>query len=135
MITSFLSKDFEGKRIRLNPIDRYVCLTDMARNTGKKVNDFLRLENTREFIEALSFVTGIPVTNLLIVGDKSTRTWAHPHVAIKFAGRLSAKFEVMMMGWIDELLSTGKVELQSAPTPAVVIATNDIEECTTLVTR
>lgn len=120
-------KLFEGKKIRIDPTNNYPCLTDMARATGKKVNDFLRLDSTNDFIGELSFVAGIPVTNLLFVGDKSTGSWAHPQLAIKFAGWLSAKFEVLMTGWIFELLSTGKVELNHVPTPLAIIATDDIE--------
>jgi KilA-N domain len=126
MLARIVSKDFEGKKIRINQTDCYVCLTDMAKATGKKVNDFLRLDNTRDFIRELSSIAGIPVIELLLTTSGNTgKTIAHPQIAIKFAGWLSAKFEVMMTGWILELLTTGKVELQSAPTPAVVIAIDD----------
>lgn len=128
MLARIVSKDFQGKKIRINQVDGYACLTDMARATGKKVNDFLRLDNTRDFIRELASITGIPAIELLITTSGNTgKTIAHPQIAIKFAGWLSAKFEVIMTSWILELLTTGKVELNSASTAPVVISTDDVE--------
>lgn len=120
-------KLFNGKKIRIDPSDNYVNLTDMARSSKKKVNDFLRLENTTDFIQELSVVAGYPVANLLYVGNKSTNTWAHPQIAIKFAGWLSPDFEVLMTSWIFELLATGKVELPQQPDPKVLLFADDAD--------
>ncbi len=128
MLARIVSKNFEGKQIRINQIDGYACLTDMAKATGKKVNDFLRLDNTRDFLRELASITGIPAIELLITTSGNTgKTIAHPQIAIKFAGWLSAKFEVIMTSWILELLTTGKVELNTASTPAVTVAIDDPE--------
>jgi KilA-N domain len=111
MNSSSIVRHFNEEPIRFDPSNNFVNLTDMAKATRKKVNDFLRLDNTQEFIGELSFATGIPAANLLHVGDKSTGSWGHPQLAIKFAAWLSAKFEVLMTSWIFELLTTGKVEI------------------------
>jgi hypothetical protein len=42
--------------------DGYINLTKMAQANGKKLNDYLRLETTKAFLDELSTVTGIPVT-------------------------------------------------------------------------
>ncbi len=119
-MATFISKAFSGKHIRINSIDHYVCLTDMAKATGRKVNDFLRLDNTQDFINELSSNTGYPAIELLIATAGNTgKTWAHPQIAIKFAGWLSPAFEVLMTSWIFELLSTRKVELEQPPEPKI----------------
>jgi KilA-N domain len=106
-------KFFEGKKIRIDKTNNYPNLTDMARATGKKVTDFLRLDNTKEFIDELSLSAGIPVNEIYYATPGNTHgSWGHPKLAIKFAGWLSAKFEVLMTGWIFELLSTGRVEVE-----------------------
>lgn len=123
--TNSIIKHFNGKKIRIDPTNNYPNLTDMARASGKKVAGFLRLDSTKDFIQELSGVVGNHTSNLLCVGDKSTGTWAHPQIAIKFAGWLSAKFEVLMTSWIFELLSTGKVDLALLPEPQALLFEGD----------
>jgi KilA-N domain len=127
MLTSFISKDYEGRHIRIDPNTHYPCLTDICNAIGKNVADFLRLQSTTDYISALSCAMGIPIEKLLLVGKSSLGTWAHPQLAIKCAGWCSPKLEVVMTSWIYELLTTGRVELVATPTPLAFIATNDIE--------
>lgn len=110
-IVPSIIKSYKGKNIRVNPIDRYTCLTDMAKASGKLVKDWVRLDSTTAYLEALSSMAGIPLTNLLVVGKGNQPTWAHPKVAIKFAAWCSPQFEVQVTSWIDELLTTGSVSI------------------------
>jgi hypothetical protein len=62
----------------------------MAHATGKRVNDWNRLNSTNLYIDALSESTGIPADQLLYsnesTGSNETRgTWAIKQVALKFA--------------------------------------------------
>lgn len=125
MITKFVSKDYGGKRVRIDKDRELVSLTDTCKATGKNVADFLRLQGTTDYIHALSCAMGIPIEKLLVVGKSNRGTWGHPQLAIKCAAWVSASFEVLMTSWVWELLTTGKVELNSASTPAVVIAIDD----------
>jgi hypothetical protein len=109
--TTSLIKSYKGKNIRVNPVDRYTCLTDMANASGKQIEDWIRLKATSPYLDALSSMTGIPVIDLLIVGKGNQPTWAHPKVAIKFAAWCSPEFEVQVTSWIDELLTTGSVSI------------------------
>lgn len=57
-----------------------------SKASGKLLNDYLRLKNTKEFLDELSGSTGIPVdllVQIIINGPNVNRgTWVHPQVAI-----------------------------------------------------
>ena len=96
----------------------WVSLTDMAKASGKKVNDFLRLSSTKELLNSLSDVTGNPVTSIIeiIRGESIPKneqgTWGIEEVALEFAGWCSIQFKIWMLQKIKELLTTGKVEFK-----------------------
>lgn len=90
--------------------DGYLNLTQMCDANGKRVNDFLRLKQTEEYISELSTVTGIPVTALYQViqggNDREQGTWGHPLLSLRCAQWISARFAV----WCDQnifALATG----------------------------
>lgn len=123
-MTNLTFREFNSKTIRIRA-DRYVCLTDMAKATGKKVNDWLRLKSTVELIEAYSGSTGIPADQLIEVneseGSNDNRgTFAHPHLSLDFAQWCNVQLKIQCLKWLDELLTTGKVELEPTPTPQTV---------------
>lgn len=62
--------------------------------------------------KAFELAIGIPITTLLHVGAGTTGTWAHPKIAIRFAQWCNVNFAIQVDFWIDELLTTGKVELR-----------------------
>ncbi|MDF0553124.1 KilA-N domain-containing protein [Kamptonema sp. UHCC 0994] len=121
-------KSWNGRTIRIRS-DRYVSLTDMAQASSKNVNDFLRLDKTKSYLNTLSSKTGYPVMaqeqgfQALVEVKKGgatpseTGTWGHPKVSIRFAQWCSDEFAVQVDIWIDELLTTGRVELPTN-TPA-----------------
>ena len=125
MLTKFVSKDYLGKSVRIDPISKLVCLTDICKASGKRLGNFLRSQNTQDFLTALSSLTRISVNELLIVGGSSKATWGHPQLAIKCAAWSSAGFEAVMTSWVWELLTTGKVEPATPSIPAAVIAIDD----------
>jgi KilA-N domain. len=66
----------------------YVSLTDMAKASGKLVADYLRLDTTKAYLEALSMDINTPVSALVKVVQgkgKKQGTWAHPEVASRFS--------------------------------------------------
>lgn len=71
--------------------DGYVNLTAMAKASGKKINDYLRLKSVKAFLEELSTETGIiPASALIEIrkgGDYKLEqgTWGHPLFAIECA--------------------------------------------------
>lgn len=114
-------REFNGQTIRVRKSDRYVCLTDMAKASGKLFADWKRLKTSESYLQTLSSIMGIPIIQLIEVkvgnlGELSG-TWGHPKVALRFAQWCSDEFAVQVDCWIDELLTTGKVELEPTPQP------------------
>lgn len=116
-------KSFNGRAIRINPETRYVCLTDMAKASGKLIGNWNRLQETTAYIEALGRIMRISIIDLVVsqVGNlgEDSGTWAHPKVALRFAQWCSPDFAVQVDIWLDELLTTGKVELTQPALPSI----------------
>jgi hypothetical protein len=104
-----------GKPITIRS-DGYWNATEMCQRHGRLFADFLRLKSTKAYLEALSPVMGIPITELIQQVQGGTPqlqgTWVHPRVALKLAAWLNAAFEVWVYSMIEKLLTQGKVELQ-----------------------
>lgn len=85
--------------------------SQMAKPFGKKTTHFVENSQTQEFIRVLESKVGIPtlVTNH---GGNNPGTWMHQKLALKFAGWLSPEFELWVYDRVEELLTTGKTELQ-----------------------
>lgn len=114
-------REFNGRTIRIRQSDRYVCLTDMAKASGKLFADWKRLKTTESYLATFSESMGIPIDRLIEVNEsqgsnEDRGTWGHPKVALRFAQWCSDEFAVQVDCWIDELLTTGKVELQPTQT-------------------
>lgn len=111
---SNIIRQWNGRTIRIQQ-NRYVSLTDMAQATGKLFADWRRLKSTTSYLEKLSSVMGIPITDLTQVNQGGVPelqgAWGHPKVGIRFAQWCSDDFAVQVDCWMDELLTTGKVEL------------------------
>ncbi len=100
-------KEFSYEDIKPREADGYLNATKMCKVNGKRFNDWYSLGNTKEFLEALSTKTKIPVEKLVEIkkGNSSKfkqGTWVHPHVSIRLAQWLSPKFAVTVALWIDE---------------------------------
>ena len=87
--------------------------TEMAKAfPGKLIADWTRQKSTKEFLNALSSVMGIPISQLIIVkkGNSSAftqGTWMHEDVAIEFARWLNPLFAVWCNKKIKEILVNG----------------------------
>jgi KilA-N domain len=114
----FSIKSYNGRAIKIDPVTRFVCLTDMASANNKQFGHWNELKGTSEYLSRFSRAIGIPIEELLFAPEGSTGTWAHPKIAIRFAQWCSIDFAIQVDRWIDELLTTGKVELtHSRPLP------------------
>lgn len=105
----------EGGSVHQRPKDGYVNATDLCKAAGKRFNDYARLGSTKEFLQELSAVAGIPVTeqnqelNALIYTIQGGKpelqgTWVHPDVAVNLAQWLSPKFAVRVSQIINDWL-------------------------------
>lgn len=124
-------RQFNSKTIRIRPEDRYVCLTDMAKASGKLFADWKRLKATESYLETLSRIMGMPIIQLIEVNvgnlGEMSGTWGHSKVALRFAQWCSDEFAVQVDIWIDELLTTGKVELNKQEPNTDLSVTDEIK--------
>jgi hypothetical protein len=114
---SILAKSFNNRLIRIRQDDRYVSATDMAQACGKLFGNWNQLSSTKEYLQALESYIGIPISGLVEINKggrpENQGTWLHPKVALRFAQWCSPQFAVQVDCWIDELITTGKVQLES----------------------
>ena len=62
-----INRDFHGAVIYQRSSDGYFDATSMCKATGKRLNDYYRLKSTKEYLDALSNDTHIPVSNIIQV--------------------------------------------------------------------
>lgn len=85
-----------------------VNATQMAKPFCKSPKDFLKTEQSKRYIDALSEVKKILSSDLVkvVYGDNGG-TWMHEDVALEFARWLSPAFAIWCNDRIKELLTTG----------------------------
>lgn len=75
----------------------------MCKANGKFWADYWRLGSTKEYLDALSAETGIPVSALVEArkggGAAAQGTWVHPDIAIHLVQWSSRKFAVQVETW------------------------------------
>jgi hypothetical protein len=107
-IVRYEEKEFCGRMIRMRE-DGYLNGTDMCKANGKQYGDYIRLEQTKEFLKELSTSKGYPLDQLIckiMKGSNDVRgTWVHPHVAIHLAQWLSPKFSVKVTDWVFKFMT------------------------------
>lgn len=95
-----------GQVVRQRTRDTYIDATAMCQAAGKLFADYRRLKRTEEFLNALSIVMGIPITELIqqIQGGypELQGTWVHPEVAVDLGQWLSVDFRVWVSGIVDD---------------------------------
>jgi hypothetical protein len=111
--------------------DGYWNATAMCQANGKRWNNYYRNQETQEFLAALSEQLDLPVARIRATGTASAATlglidtvqggppvlqgtWVHRRVALNLAQWCSPTFAVRVTGWVEELLTKGRVELPEA---------------------
>lgn len=114
--------EFEGKRITFDFGDgrQMVNATEMVKAFGKRLDNFRRLKQTKEFIKTLKSVPSDlrerEVIKVVKGGIPELQgTWVDDILALKLAAWLSPQFEIWVFTKIKELLTEGKVELDAQP--------------------
>lgn len=100
-MSNIIKLDYENYQISFNN-DGWINATEAAKKFGKIPNEWLRLPDTANYINALSSRYGkIPyVKTSKARYDRGGGTWIHPKLAVKFARWLSIDFEI----WCDEVI-------------------------------
>jgi hypothetical protein len=97
----------------------------MCQSVDKAWSGWYRLESTREYLKALENrrYADLHNGNLIEITQggvpEEQGTWVYRKVALRLAQWLSAEFAIQVDEWTDELITTGKVELEP---PQLVIA-------------
>jgi len=108
--------------------NRMINATEMAKPFKKRVNDFLRLQGTKDYIILLESRygdsrNGVNKQVLRIIQGGSPElqgTWMDEKLALKFASWLAPEFELWVYDRIEELLKTGKTELDTRPSLNII---------------
>lgn len=131
-MTKITKFDYEGVDISFEFADgsRMINATEMIKPfKSKRINDFLRLKQTKEYINALESRYGNSrngdkqaVLRIVQGGIPELQgTWMDEKLALKFAAWLAVDFELWVYDRIFELLTTGKTELADhKPTNTVI---------------
>lgn len=103
--------DYEGSPISFAKGESVmVNATQMAKKFGKLAKDWLRTQQTKEFLNTLSAVRQISLTDLVVInqgGSKQQGTWMHEDAALEFARWLSPQFAIWCNDRIKELAREG----------------------------
>jgi KilA-N domain len=121
MSENIISHNHNSTLINQRYKDGYINLTAMAQAEGKLIADYLRLDSTKAFLDALSADMGIPISatdGLVQVrkggSDKFGQgTWGHPQVAIHCGQWCSPAFAVLVTRWVMTWITTEQNPLQS----------------------
>ena len=119
MTTQILNFSFNNTVVSFRA-DGFLNATAIAKHFGKQPRDYLKTEQTQQYIAALaeylSSKTKILVEeNQLVVvknGGNARGTWLHPKLAIHFARWLDPRFAVWCDEQIEHILS-GSLKLEA----------------------
>ncbi|SEJ48690.1 KilA-N domain-containing protein [Azotobacter beijerinckii] len=103
--------EYEGQPVRFNA-EGWLHATEIAERFGKKPAHWLELDSTKEYVRKLSermAASNVGKSDITLVitrrgNSKSSGTWLHPKLAVKFARWLSVDFEIWCDEQIDALL-------------------------------
>ncbi len=107
-----IARKLGGHDVGQRQTDGYFNATAMCQAAGKMWGHYWENSSTKEFMAELSATIGIPIVGL--VESRVGRyggTWVHPRVANHLAQWCSPRFAVLVSGWVDEILHTGRVEV------------------------
>ena len=115
MEQQFIEFAYNGVNIpfALTGSDVMINATEMIKLfPGKRINNFLRNDQTQELIKQIESETRISATQLVISLRGNTSkydqgTWMHRKIAIAFAMWLSPAFYSWCLGKLDELINNG----------------------------
>lgn len=112
--------EFQGTAIQVRPSDQYIDVTAMCQANGREWHRYARLESAKRFQETLkSSLQKVEANGLVVqVGDgpvEKRHTFAHRRIALHCAAWISAEFEQWVYAKIEELMLTGRAEVQQKP--------------------
>ena len=103
--------DYQGQAVAFNA-EGWINATEAAARFGKRPVDWLRLSETRDYLEAMASALGLEGKvsqnhfglTRTSRGGKAPGTWLHPKLAVRFAQWLDTRFAIWCDLQIDSLL-------------------------------
>lgn len=118
MAEDFIPHKFNDSLIYQRVEDGYINLNQMADATGKRVDNWLRLQEVQELISEFESQQNLHSSDLRNVkpafvtskarSDRGGGTWAHPDIAIQFAQWCSPPFALQVSRWVREWMTTAR---------------------------
>lgn len=109
MPESFIEHKFNEIAVQQRIADGYINLNQMASAADKRIDNWLRLQETtsllREFTESNEYAGVEP---LITQQGRGGSTWAHPDLAIQFAQWCSPAFALQVSRWVRRWMTTGQ---------------------------
>ena len=97
--------------------DGSINITKLCKAGGKEYSEWKRYKESEQQIQACERSLGIPrdlIISSITTGPNENRgTWAHRRLAIIIAQWVSPTFAVQVSGWVETLLTKGKVETKN----------------------
>ena len=93
--------------------DGYINATQLCKAGNNLFGHYQTSKQTQDYLQALSSVIGIPITDLINIkqGGINQGTYVHRKVAYHLAQWISPHFDVQVSHILDELFLTGKVQI------------------------
>ena len=103
MQISISSSDFLNGYDNLIREDGMINATLLCKAGKKLLSNYYQNKQTKEYLDALSIETGIPITELFVTtAGKYGGTWIHHLVATHLAQWISIDFSIKVSLWIDK---------------------------------
>ena len=131
-----IKHDYHGTLIAQRASDGYVNATAMCKAEGKLFGHYNQLASTKEFLNHLASVIGIPITGLVIVNQGGTPalqgTWVHPDVAIDLAMWLSVEFKSWairhLLNWMRGAITSPQAPMNYLDTLKHLVAATEVKQ-------
>lgn len=112
MSESIIAHSFNSSVVHLRVIDGYINLNQMADAAGKRIDNWMRLQETTSLLREFAsdpLYQGVP--SLIAVEGRTGGTWAHPDIAIQFAQWCSPAFALQVSRWVRQWLTSARSPL------------------------
>lgn len=105
MNSTIIPFDYDGNEISFNT-EGWINATEIARPFGKRPVDWLKQDETREYLKVLGEILNCDPESLLETrrGRYHSGTWLHPKLGVRFAQWLDIRFAVWCDMQIDSIL-------------------------------
>lgn len=109
MPESLIEHTFNRARVHQRISDGYINLNQMAEAAGRRIDNWMRLQETTSLLREFTIrpeYQGLPP--LITVEGRSGGTWAHPDIAIQFAQWCSPAFALQVSQWVRQWMTSGR---------------------------